>query len=47
MPVDILYGSARLRDELAAGARSAEIAASWQAEIQPFLKIREKFLLYS
>jgi uncharacterized protein YbbC (DUF1343 family) len=46
MPVDILYGSSGLRDGLAAGVDPRDLARSWESEVEPFLKIREKFLLY-
>jgi uncharacterized protein YbbC (DUF1343 family) len=45
-PIDILYGSAALRDGLAGGARAADLAASWTAAVAPFLDLRRRFLLY-
>jgi uncharacterized protein YbbC (DUF1343 family) len=45
-PIDILYGSSALRDGLARGATAAELAASWTPDVERFLDVREKFLLY-
>lgn len=46
LPIDILYGSAGLREGLARGERPDAIAARWADELQPFLQIRERYLLY-
>jgi uncharacterized protein YbbC (DUF1343 family) len=46
MPIDILYGSSRLREQIEAGVDAAEIAAGWKPEIDRFLETRQKFLLY-
>jgi uncharacterized protein YbbC (DUF1343 family) len=46
MPIDILYGSADLRERLQRGENAAAIAASWSADIAEFEKTRRKFLLY-
>jgi uncharacterized protein YbbC (DUF1343 family) len=45
-PIDILYGSARLREGLEQGVGMAEISRAAEAETRAFLPIREKFLLY-
>ena len=45
-PIDILYGSAALREGLANGASAATLAASWTADVAPFLELRKQFLLY-
>jgi uncharacterized protein YbbC (DUF1343 family) len=45
-PIDILYGSDRLRVELAEGRNAAEIAASWPGENAEFLERRRAVLLY-
>jgi uncharacterized protein YbbC (DUF1343 family) len=45
-PIDILYGSAALRERLDAGATSAEVVRDWDAAMQPFLAERKRFLLY-
>jgi uncharacterized protein YbbC (DUF1343 family) len=46
-PIDLLYGSPHLREALAAGDTPADIANSWTAPLKDFLKVRERFLLYS
>jgi uncharacterized protein YbbC (DUF1343 family) len=45
-PIDIMYGSARLREGLDAGATTAEIVQSWPDEVEDFMKLRADFLLY-
>jgi uncharacterized protein YbbC (DUF1343 family) len=45
-PIDILCGSARERLGLDAGTDPRAIAASWTPEVEAFLPIRRKFLLY-
>jgi uncharacterized protein YbbC (DUF1343 family) len=45
-PIDILYGSAALREALAHGTPVATLARGWAHDLQPFLAIRERFLLY-
>jgi uncharacterized protein YbbC (DUF1343 family) len=47
MPIDILYGSAGLREGLEQGVTAADLAASWREETRRFLALRERFLLYS
>ncbi|APQ19334.1 exo-beta-N-acetylmuramidase NamZ family protein [Maribacter hydrothermalis] len=39
-------GNDRLQKQIEAGAGNAEIKATWQADIDTFKKIREKYLLY-
>jgi uncharacterized protein YbbC (DUF1343 family) len=46
MPIDILYGSARLRTTLDGGGTAADVIREWPGEIAPFLEIRKRFLLY-
>jgi uncharacterized protein YbbC (DUF1343 family) len=46
MPIDILYGSARLREGLLQKARAADFAAAWHEGIAAFRSLRERFLLY-
>jgi uncharacterized protein YbbC (DUF1343 family) len=41
-----LAGTKKLREQVIAGNSDAEIAASWQGELQAFKKIRKKYLLY-
>ena len=45
-PIDILYGSDRLRTGIAAGESPAAIMKNWKADEDAFRKMREKFLLY-
>jgi uncharacterized protein YbbC (DUF1343 family) len=45
-PIDILYGSDRLRKGIDAGDTAASIAADWPAGEAAFRELRQKFLLY-
>jgi uncharacterized protein YbbC (DUF1343 family) len=45
-PIDILYGSDRLRKGIDAGATAASIAADWPAGEAAFRELRQKYLLY-
>jgi uncharacterized protein YbbC (DUF1343 family) len=45
-PIDILYGSADLRERIDAGQPAAEITADWPRDVQRFLDLRESVLLY-
>ena len=45
-PVDILYGSDRLRRGIDAGQDTAAIAADWPRDEDAFRSLREPFLLY-
>jgi uncharacterized protein YbbC (DUF1343 family) len=45
-PIDILYGSDRLRVAIDAGADTDAIVADWAADEAAFRVVREKFLLY-
>jgi uncharacterized protein YbbC (DUF1343 family) len=45
-PIDILYGSARLREELERGRSASDLAGEWPDEVAPFLAVRKRFLLY-
>jgi uncharacterized protein YbbC (DUF1343 family) len=45
-PIDIMYGSSRLREGLEAGQTARDIAQTWPAAMQEFLKVRREFLLY-
>jgi uncharacterized protein YbbC (DUF1343 family) len=45
-PIDILFGSAALREQLTAGRTASEIAATWPDEVAPFLELRASVLLY-
>ena len=46
LPIDILAGSSDVREQIERGTPAIEIARSWEAGVQPFLKIRERFLMY-
>jgi uncharacterized protein YbbC (DUF1343 family) len=46
MPIDILAGSDELRRQIEAGLAGGEIAAGWTAEVEAFLEVRRRFLLY-
>jgi uncharacterized protein YbbC (DUF1343 family) len=39
-------GTEKLQQQIEAGLSNGEIKASWQADIEKFKKIREKYLLY-
>lgn len=45
-PIDILSGSARLREALEAGVGVPALAAEWRRDVEAFLPIRERFLIY-
>jgi uncharacterized protein YbbC (DUF1343 family) len=45
-PIDILYGSDRLRTAIEAGKSSAALSAEWRADSDAFRREREKSLLY-
>jgi uncharacterized protein YbbC (DUF1343 family) len=46
LPFDILAGSSELRRQIDSGLSARDIARSWEAGIQEFTRIRERFLLY-
>jgi uncharacterized protein YbbC (DUF1343 family) len=46
LPIDILAGSAHLREQIDAGVPARDIAASWEAPVEAFNGLRQKFLLY-
>jgi uncharacterized protein YbbC (DUF1343 family) len=45
-PIDILYGSDRLRTVLDAGEDVGALVAGWKADEEAFRRTREKYLLY-
>ncbi len=45
-PIDILYGSARLREGLAAGRTTHDLVHPWADEVAEFEKTRQQYLLY-
>jgi uncharacterized protein YbbC (DUF1343 family) len=46
MPIDILAGSPRLREQIEGGIVAREIAASWEAAVAAFEPVRRACLLY-
>jgi uncharacterized protein YbbC (DUF1343 family) len=46
LPIDILAGSAELRERIEAGEPARAIARSWEPSVAAFIKTRERFLLY-
>jgi uncharacterized protein YbbC (DUF1343 family) len=46
LPIDILYGSDRLRHGIDAGESPASIMAGWRRDEDAFRTLRQKFLLY-
>lgn len=46
IPIDVLYGSSKLRDQIGAGASVDEIVAGWDVELAGFLELRAGYLLY-
>jgi uncharacterized protein YbbC (DUF1343 family) len=46
MPIDILAGSAQLRQQIETGVPTTDIAAGWHDDEAAFRKLREKYLLY-
>ena len=45
-PIDILYGSDRLRTTVESGGDVSKLIASWREEEDGFRKTREKYLMY-
>jgi uncharacterized protein YbbC (DUF1343 family) len=46
LPIDILAGSSRFREQIEAGASAADMANSWRADEDAFRALRAPFLLY-
>ena len=46
MPIDILYGSAALRERDPIELPARDLARSWEADVVRFNRLRQKFLLY-
>jgi len=46
-PIDILFGSDRLRKTIDAGADIEAFVASWKQDEEEFRRLRQKYLLYS
>ncbi len=46
MPIDILYGSGQLREQVERGIPASTIAAAWAGDRSEFMPLRERHLLY-
>jgi uncharacterized protein YbbC (DUF1343 family) len=46
LAIDMLAGSDEMRRDIEAGRSGLQVAATWEAPVDRFLKIRQKFLLY-
>lgn len=46
LPIDILAGSAELREQIERGVPARDISASWEKPVDAFIKTRERYLLY-
>jgi len=46
LPIDILAGSSEMRQQIEAGVPARDIARSWEGAVEPFITVRERFLLY-
>jgi uncharacterized protein YbbC (DUF1343 family) len=46
LPIDILAGSAEVRERIEAGQTAREIARSWEHGVGEFCELRERFLMY-
>jgi uncharacterized protein YbbC (DUF1343 family) len=46
LPIDILWGSGTLREQIEAGVTVAEIGAGWREDEAAFRKLRAEYLLY-
>jgi uncharacterized protein YbbC (DUF1343 family) len=46
LPIDILSGSARLREALESGVDPRSLAAEWRPDVADFMRVRERFLAY-
>lgn len=46
LPFDILAGSAVLREQIEGGVSTDEIGRSWESDVDEFLQLRRRFLIY-
>jgi uncharacterized protein YbbC (DUF1343 family) len=46
LPIDLIIGNKKIRKQVETGESVAEITASWQAELDEFIKISREFYLY-
>ena len=47
MPIDLILGDSRLRDNLENGGSALDLARDWSGDLERFIDSREKYLLYS
>ncbi|MBI4854251.1 MAG: DUF1343 domain-containing protein [Acidobacteria bacterium] len=47
LPIDVIFGSDKVRKQIEAGISIDEIEASWKESVDSFIKLREKYLIYS
>jgi uncharacterized protein YbbC (DUF1343 family) len=45
-PIDILFGSDRLRLTIDAGTAAETLVSEWRTDVDAFRRLREKYLLY-
>jgi len=46
LPIDILAGSSAVREQIEAGVPGTEIARSWRPDVERFMEVRRRHLLY-
>ncbi|KAF0216990.1 MAG: hypothetical protein FD167_5162, partial [bacterium] len=46
LPIDVIFGSDKIRKQIEAGTSIKEIEESWQQGVDEFVKLREKYLIY-
>lgn len=46
LPIDILCGTSRIREQIEAGKSLGEMEKAWQGDLARFRKLRQKYLLY-
>ena len=46
LPIDMILGASRVREQLEQGVSLEEMERSWQPELQKFMDVREKYLMY-
>jgi len=46
LPLDLILGDRRVREGLEAGTSAAALAEGWAVDLEAFLRLREKYLLY-
>lgn len=47
LPIDVIFGSDKVRKQIELGISIDEIEASWQEGVEEFTKLRQKYLIYS